>query len=111
MSAARSWSSQKPGAPICSSSCARRAASASGSKVITDPRQAGSDLLELRFERLGVLVGHAPMVAKPAWAGRESARPTARYSVVVVLVLVGLHRHDLVHPGMDDTDEHVRHPW
>src|SRR5438874_10170086 len=40
------------------SSSTRRAASASGSKVITDPREAGSDLLELRFERLGVLVGH-----------------------------------------------------
>src|SRR5437764_4713 len=40
------------------SSSTRRAASASGSKVITDPREAGSDLLELRFERLGVLLGH-----------------------------------------------------
>jgi hypothetical protein len=36
----------------------RRSASASGSKVITDPREAGSDLLELRFEWLCVFVGH-----------------------------------------------------
>src|SRR5919197_450084 len=64
MSAARSWSSQKPGAPICCSRSVRRAASASGSKVITDPREAGSDLLELRFQRLCVFLGHALMLAE-----------------------------------------------
>src|SRR5919201_5761383 len=66
MRAARSWSSQKPAAPIWASSSARRAASASGSKVITDPREAGSDLLELLAQRLVVLLGHAAMLPPAA---------------------------------------------
>src|ERR671930_361940 len=61
--AARSWSSQKPGSPICFSSSARRAASASGSKVITDPREAGSDLLQLLLQRLRLLLGHGHRLA------------------------------------------------
>src|SRR6266540_4287091 len=46
------------------SSSVRRAASASGSKVITDPGQLGPDLLELLLERLRVFLGHVPMVAE-----------------------------------------------
>src|ERR687892_718197 len=71
--AAPSWSSQKPGSPICCSSSARRAVKASGSKVITDPVQLGPDLLELLLERLRAFLGHAPMVAD-AFA-RASALP------------------------------------
>jgi hypothetical protein len=49
---------QKPGSPIWASSSVRRAASASGSKVITDPGQLGPDFLELFAQRLCVLVCH-----------------------------------------------------
>jgi hypothetical protein len=55
----------------------RRSASASGSKVITDPREAGSDLLELLLQRLYVFVGHARMVAVQTneLMRREHAKP------------------------------------
>src|SRR3970282_2168857 len=62
--AAPAWSSQKPGAPIASSSSSRRRARRSGSKVITDPGELGPDLLEALIEALRRL-GHAPMVAAP----------------------------------------------
>src|SRR6266508_3336298 len=62
MVAARSWSSQKPGSPIWASNSCRRAASASGSKVITDPGELGPDFLQLIVERLRTLFGHASMV-------------------------------------------------
>src|SRR5438093_8732624 len=61
--AARSMSSLNPGSPIRCSSSARRAVSASGSKVITDPGQLGPDLLELLLERLRAFFGHASMLA------------------------------------------------
>src|SRR5262249_3093738 len=48
-----------PGAESSRSSSSRRAASASGSKVITDPGELGPDLLELLGERLVVLRLHA----------------------------------------------------
>src|ERR671930_236040 len=57
MRAAVCWSSQKPGADIWASSSAARAASESGSKVITDPGELGPDLLQLLVERLRLL-GH-----------------------------------------------------
>src|SRR3990170_5486577 len=57
--AAPVWSSQKPGAPIASSSSSRRRARPSGSKVITDPGELGPDLLEALIEALRRL-GHAP---------------------------------------------------
>src|SRR6266542_777167 len=72
MRAARSWSSQKPGSPIWTSNSARRAFSASGSKVITDPREAGSDLLELLLQRLRVLVGHGSRLAAAKPVGLEA---------------------------------------
>src|SRR6187455_2186248 len=65
MRVALSWSSQKPGAPISVSSSTRRAASASGSKVITDPGELGPDLLQSLVERLAVDLGHAPSLAGP----------------------------------------------
>ena len=60
--AAFDWSSQKPGAPMASSSSARRRVSASGSKVITDPGELGPDLLEALIEAALVL-GHQKRVA------------------------------------------------
>src|SRR5438094_3641336 len=45
------------------SSWARRAVSASGSKVITDPGELGPDLLELLLERLCAFFGHVSMLA------------------------------------------------
>src|SRR4051794_5649084 len=62
MSVARAWSSQKPGSPIACSSSVSRARSESGSKVITDPRKAGPDLLELLVQALADL-GHASTLA------------------------------------------------
>src|SRR5439155_25953915 len=56
--AARCWSFQKSGCERSSSSSARRAFSASGSKVTTDPVELGPDLRELLFERDLGLVGH-----------------------------------------------------
>ena len=53
------WSSQKPGSPSSCSSSATRVATASGSKVITNPGELGSDLLELLVERDRGL-GHSP---------------------------------------------------
>src|SRR5436305_9403742 len=88
MRAARSWSSQKPGSPICASSSARRIASASGSKVITDPREAGSDLLELLAQRLVVLLGHAAMVAG-LWAPESCGTLIERMATTRVEELVG----------------------
>src|SRR5919198_5904411 len=64
MRAAVCWSSQKPGADIWASSSAARAASESGSKVITDPGELGPDLLQLLVERLRLL-GHGMIVASP----------------------------------------------
>src|ERR687887_2157111 len=52
MRAARSGSSHSPGSPSSSSSSARRSFSRSGSKVITDPRELGPDLLELLLQWL-----------------------------------------------------------
>src|SRR5919108_4053288 len=73
--AARSWSSQKPGSPISRSSSACRAASASGSKVITDPGELGPDLLELLLQRDDRL-GHGPILATgPAQAPLDGADP------------------------------------
>src|SRR5437588_9408338 len=66
--AARSWSSQKPGSPISRSSSASRAASASGSKVITDPGELGPDLLELLRQGYGRLGHLAAMLALAAAA-------------------------------------------
>jgi hypothetical protein len=61
----------------------RRAASESGSKVITDPRQAGSDLLELLLKRLCVLFGHdlaivAEDLESPASRGNVRGRGPAQ---------------------------------
>src|SRR4029077_14107313 len=77
ISAARCWSSQKPGPPMASSSSAARAVRRSGSKVITDPGELGPDLLELRVERLllclrqGIRLAEGPAVLR---AGRKSTR-------------------------------------
>src|SRR6478672_3823475 len=71
MRVALAWSSQNPGAPISFSSSARRAASASGSKVITDPGELGPDLLHALVEWLAVGLGHAASVAAP-WVGISS---------------------------------------
>src|SRR3970282_3045867 len=68
--AAPAWSSQKPGAPIASSSSSRRRARRSGSKVITDPGELGPDLLEALIEALRRL-GHAPRVAAPPEGARS----------------------------------------
>src|SRR5262249_9484444 len=57
MRCAFSWSFQKPGSLISRSSSARRAASRSGSKVITDPVELGPDLLELLLQACA-FVGH-----------------------------------------------------
>src|SRR5947209_17578628 len=71
--AARSWSSQKPGSPISRSSSASRAASASGSKVITDPGELGPDLLELLRQGYGRLGHGRPSLAPAADARTPDA--------------------------------------
>src|SRR6476469_2979237 len=58
MRVAVAWSSQNPGAPMASSSSARRCARPSGSKVITDPGELGPDLLQTLVERLALEFGH-----------------------------------------------------
>ena len=102
--AARSWSSQKPGSPISRSSSASRAASPSGSKVITDPGELGPDLLELLLQRDDGL-GHGLLIlaalrARAAQAPLDGAgkgahgllvdRPRA---LVVVLLTNRVHPH------------------
>jgi hypothetical protein len=47
---------------MAASSSARRRASRSGSKVITDPGKLGPDLLEPLRKRLAVLLGHSTIV-------------------------------------------------
>src|SRR5687768_9602589 len=68
--AARAWSSQKPGSFISVSSSPRRAVSAAGSKVITDPREAGPDLLQT-FGEAAVRLGHPEDASE---GGRRSPR-------------------------------------
>src|SRR5690349_7583102 len=76
MRAASCWSSQKPGAPMASSSSAWRAVSASGSKVLTNPVELGSELLELLREwLLALLCGHREILALVAAGGCRSLLP------------------------------------
>src|ERR671918_1701416 len=75
--AAFTWSSQKPGAPMASSSSARRRLSASGSKVITDPGELGPDLLEALIEAALVL-GHAGEGSAAVDRDRVSSRSAIR---------------------------------
>src|SRR5690349_16995946 len=96
-----------------SSSSERRAASASGSKVITDPGQPGSDLLELLAQRLVVLLGHGAMVAAATGALRAVAllvllaAPAPARVVPADVLAVGVH--DLLRPGCHGAAARHRH--
>src|SRR5687768_11108614 len=92
MAAARFWSSQNPGSPIACSSSPTRDATASGSKVITNPGELGSDLLELLVERdRGLGHGYAPwqrLNFLPLPHQQGSLRPTSLCSLTAVAVAV-----------------------
>src|SRR5215218_2901832 len=85
--AAVSWSSQKPGRPISSSSCSASASSPAGSKVVRKQGQLLPDGGQARRYGLTLRgVGHGPRLP-----GREAAQPQ-RLSAV----LVGAPAEDLV---------------
>src|SRR5581483_8075177 len=77
--AACAWSSQKPGAFICSSSSTSLRSSDAGSKVLTDPVELGPELFELLGECLP-LVGHGRRLDDQLPHTRRGDSPVSAFS-------------------------------